>query len=137
MKTKLAVFLLLSIIFTQAQTECSIEKSTFGIQIGFLGIWVHNEFKISNQIALRSEFGLDSGILGGSLYPKNGFLMTPIITLEPKWYYNLCKRTENSKMIRNNSGNFTSIKLNYNPDWFIISNINNINIVNQFSIIPT
>jgi len=36
-----------------------------GIQTGFLGIWVHNESKLSNTISLRSELGFDSGFWGG------------------------------------------------------------------------
>ena len=70
----------------------SVEKSTFGIQTGVLGIWAHREVKLSNQIALRAELGMDAGIWGGSFYPKTGYLMTPVITFEPRWYYNLNKR---------------------------------------------
>ncbi|MGG5485400.1 hypothetical protein [Gaetbulibacter sp. PBL-D1] len=51
---------------TQSQTT-SVEKSTFGVQTGFLGIWVHNESRLSNSIALRSEIGLDAGIWGNDL----------------------------------------------------------------------
>jgi hypothetical protein len=117
--------------------DVSVEKSTYGIQIGTLGIWVHNEAKLSDQIALRSEFGLDSGIFGGNFYPKTGYLLTPVITLEPKWYYNLQQRSAKSKDFSGNSGNFVSLKTSYNPDWFVISNYDNLKIVNQISIIPT
>lgn len=123
-------------IFTKGQ-EISVEKSIYGIQTGLLGIWVHNELKLTNEISLRSEIGFDSGIFGGSFYDKTGFLMTPVITLEPKWYYNLEKRNSKSKNIKNNSGNFIGLKTSYNPDWFVISNYDNLKVVNQISIIPT
>jgi hypothetical protein len=114
-----------------------VEKSTSGIQTGFLGIWAHNEAKLSNQIVLRSEVGFDSGIFGGSLYEGTKFLFAPVITLEPKWYYNLNRRSSKSKNISGNSGNFVSLKASYNPDWFVISNYDDISVINQISIIPT
>lgn len=84
---------------TKAQ-NASVEKSIYGIQTGFLGVWVHNESKLSNSIALRTELGFDSGIWGGDFYDKTGFLMTPVITAEPRWYYNLNKRESKSKKNR-------------------------------------
>ena len=53
--------------------NASVEQSTYGIQTGFLGIWAHNETKLSNSIALRSEIGFDSGIWGGDFYNGTGF----------------------------------------------------------------
>lgn len=117
--------------------NASVEKSTYGIQTGFLGIWVHNESKLSNSIALRTELGFDSGIWGGDFYDKTGFLMTPVITVEPRWYYNLNKRKNKSKRIDENSGNFVSLKISYHPDWFVISNTDNVNVISDISIIPT
>lgn len=117
--------------------NASVEKSTYGIQTGILGIWVHNESKLSNQIALRSEIGLDTRIWGGSFYDRTGFLLTPVITLEPRWYYNLNKRVKKDRRIDGNSGNFVSLKTSYHPDWFVISNYDNTRIASDISIIPT
>lgn len=122
-------------ILTKGQ-EASVEKSTNGIQTGLLGVWIHNETRLSNEISLRSEIGFDSGIFGGSFYDKTGFIMTPVITVGPRWYYNLEKRISKSKNIEQNSGNFISMKISYNPDWFVLSNYDNLQIVNQVSIIP-
>jgi len=127
----------ITIIANSQNQNASVEKSVYGIQIGVLGIWVHNEIKLSDKIALRGELGLDSGIFGGSFYPKTGYILTPVITLEPKWYYNLDKRVSKSKNITGNSGNFISLKTSYNPDWFVISNYDNLRVINQISIIPT
>lgn len=115
----------------------SVENSTFGIQTGFLGIWGHNEAKLSDQIALRSELGFDSGIWGGSFYDKTGYVFTPVITLEPRWYYNLNKRVKKDRRIDGNSGNFVSLKTSYHPHWFVISNYHDISIVSDIAIIPT
>lgn len=123
--------------FIANSQTASVEKSTFGIQTGFLGIWAHNESKLSNQFALRSELGFDTGIFGSEASNINGFLLAPAITLEPRWYYNLSKRERKSKRIDGNSGNFLSLKTTYHPDWFIISNEDNINFISDISVIPT
>lgn len=129
------VFCIWSIVGISQNT--SVEKSIFGVQTGLLGFWVHNEIKLTNQIALRSELGLDAGIFGGSFYDNTSFLLTPVITLSPRWYYNLNKRFSNSKKTKNNNANFLALKMSYNPDWFVISNSKNLRVVNQVSIIPT
>ena len=103
-------------IFCNAQNP-SVEKSVFGIQTGFLGFWGHNESRLSNTIALRSELGLDAGILITDFEGRSGFLLAPVLTLEPRFYYNLNKRISKSKDITNNSGSFISLKTSYHPDW--------------------
>jgi hypothetical protein len=123
-------------LIAKSQTA-SVEKSTYGIQTGFLGIWAHNESKLTNSIALRTELGFDSGIWGGDFYDGTGFLMTPVITLEPRLYYNLNRRLKKSRRIDGNSGNFISLKTSYHPDWFVISNTDNVSVISDISFIPT
>jgi hypothetical protein len=137
MRKNLLVLLLLGLTLTVNSQNASVEKSIYGIQIGFLGIWGHNESKLTNSIALRSELGFDTGIYGGSTTNKVGFIFGPTITLEPRWYYNLNKRKNKSKRIDGNSGNFISIKTTYHPDWFFISNEDNVNLISDISIVPT
>ena len=133
---KITTLVFLSLcIFSKAQ-NVSVEKTVFGIQTGFLGVWVHNESKLSNTIALRSELGLDAGILFTDFYGRSGFLLAPVLTFEPRFYYNLSKRNSKSKDITNNSGTFISLKTSYHPDWFVISNYED-NIVSDISFIPT
>lgn len=59
--------------------------------------------KLTNQLVLISEVGFDSGIWTGSFYEKTGFLTTPAITAEPRWYYNLKKRERKSNRIDANN----------------------------------
>ncbi len=112
----LASFLMLSSYFgiSQHTKEASVEKSVFGIQIGLLGVWVHNELKLSNLIALRSEIGV-----GG----VNTSHIEPLITLEPRWYYNLNKRADKGRRIDGNSGNYISLRASYR--FFDISEVEN------------
>lgn len=137
MKKTLLTSILTCITLIVTAQNASVEQSTFGIQTGFLGIWVHNESKLSNTIALRSEIGLDTGIFGSDINNVSGYLLAPTLTLEPRWYYNLNKRQSKSRRIDGNSGNFISIKTTYHPDWFIISDTDNINFIADISIVPT
>lgn len=123
--------------FVGNSQTASVEKSTYGIQTGLLGIWVHNEMKLTNQIALRTELGMNAGIFRGNFYPKTGFIMTPVITAEPRLYYNLEKRLSKSKNISGNSGNFVSLQTNFHPNWFYISNYEDLKTFNLVTIIPT
>jgi len=135
-KLFLTVFLFGFSLLFNAQVV-SVEKSTYGIQTGVLGIYFHNETKLSDQIALRSEIGLDSGIFGGTFYRETGYFFTPVFTLEPRWYYNLEKRLAKQKTINGNCGNFFSLKTSYNSNWFVVSNYDNLTVENQISIVPT
>ena len=137
MKKKLLTLVFCGLTLIAKSQNASVEQSTYGIQTGFLGIWAHNETKLSNSITLRSEIGFDSGIWGGDFYDGTGFLLTPVITAEPRWYYNLKKREKKSRRIDGNSGNFVSLKTSYHPDWFVISNTDNVSVISDISIIPT
>jgi len=129
---RLVISLLFCGIFLAVKAqEASVEKSIFGVQIGLIGVWVNNEARLSDKFALRSEIGFDAGIT------NDDFVMAPVITLEPKFYYNLNKRVSKSKDISGNSGNFLSLKTSYHPDWFVISNSDYYNVSNQISVVPT
>lgn len=131
------VGLLLVWSFKSPAQDISVEKSTFGIQTGFLGIWLHNESRLTNRIALRSEFGLDAAISSNSFVGNRVFIMVPAITLEPRWYYNLGRRVSKSKRIDGNTGNFISLKITYHPD-IVVGNLPpNANLISDVSIIPT
>ncbi len=130
-------FLFLGLINLSFSQDSSVEKSITGIQIGLFGTDVYNESRLSNNIALRSQFGLNAGIFGGSLYDKTGFILYPKLSIEPKWYYNFDKRVAKNKNTKNNGANFYSLNIQYSPNWFEISNYENLETYNTLSIIPT
>ena len=71
MKKRILLSLIISLIYTVGKSQtASVEKSTYGIQTGLLGIWVHNEMKLKNQIALRTEFGVNASVFGGNFIQK-------------------------------------------------------------------
>ncbi len=117
-------------------TDARVEKRTYGIQTGFFGAWLYSEVGLSNSITLRLETGLDGGI-ESSFLRDDQLVAIPVITLEPRWYYNLDRRVEKSKRIDNNSGNFISIKTSYRPDLFILGGDDRVSIIPDLQIVPT
>lgn len=127
---------IVSSVFATAQEKESLEKSLTGVQIGLFGANIYNEARLNENISLRSEVSLYPSIWGGDLYSKTGFALAPAISISPKWYYNLEKRANNGKRIKNNSANYLSAKLEYIPDWFVISNTKDIHVNPTLAIIP-
>ena len=73
MKKILLTLLFCGLTLTAKSQTASVEESTYGIQTGVLGIWAHNETKLSNQIALRAEIGMDAGFQEEVFILKTGF----------------------------------------------------------------
>ena len=73
---KITTLVLLSLCINSLAQEAGVEKSVFGIQTGFLGIWGHNESRLNSAFALRSEIGFDSGIWGGDFYVSSNVSQT-------------------------------------------------------------
>ncbi|PKP40360.1 MAG: hypothetical protein CVT96_09160 [Bacteroidetes bacterium HGW-Bacteroidetes-13] len=119
-------------IFSQ---QATVEKSIFGVQTGFLGVWINHEARLAPKFALRSEIGLEAGYAGGS-FQNDVFFFAPTLKLEPRYYYNLQKRLDKGKSITKNSGNFFAINTLYTPDWFVISSESNLDVVETLSVIP-
>lgn len=114
-----------------------VEKTFFSIQTGLAGIWINNETKLSNSIALRSEIGIEHDFFVGDQYDGVGFILQSVLTLEPRYYYNLEKRNSRGKKTSKNSGNYLSLKTSYHPDWFVLNLDENITKTADLSIIPT
>ena len=120
-----------------AQENASVEKSLTGVQVGLFGADVYNEAKLAEEWVLRSQFSLNSSIWGGDLYSNTGFALTPSLSIAPKYYYNLKKRSENGKNTTNNSANYLSLRIDYFPNWFVISNVKNLSVNDGIFFTPT
>ena len=123
LRKTLLTLTLCALTFIAKSQNTSVERSTSGLQTGVLGIWAYNEARLSSTIALRTEVGFDFGIWETTFFDSynSPFLLTPVIVLEPRFYYNLKKRSENSKRIDDNSGNFIALKTGFHPDLFMRS----------------
>jgi len=130
------IYASLSLLFAFSATAqtATTEKSMYNVQTGFLGVYASHEAGLGGSFALRTEIGLDAALFGG--FNSDNLVLTPVIRLEPRWYYNLGKRSEKGKSINNNSGNFLTLALIYHPDLFVISQYDNINVPNQIDIVP-
>ena len=128
----------LATIWTNAQEteQASVEKSVFGIQTGVIGLWVHHEAKLTRTIALRSEVGLDLGYWYSDLEGVSGHFIVPSLTVEPRWYYNLDKRTKKGYRTDGNSGNYVSLRGSFYPDMVVSSSVENARFVPQLFIGP-
>ncbi|WP_172916556.1 hypothetical protein [Capnocytophaga canis] len=130
------MFMVLGLNAVYAQ-HVSVEKDLVGIQAGLLGVNIYNEHRLSDAITLRSDASLHGGFWTGDIYDKTGFLLAPAISIEPKWYYGLNRRVKKGKNISNNSGNYFSLRTEFSPNWFVISNDSNVsNDYNAISVIP-
>ncbi|MBC8320738.1 MAG: hypothetical protein ISR55_07375 [Bacteroidetes bacterium] len=139
MKKATLLFILSGLTLIVLSQENYVTKSTGGIETGFLGVWLYDEIRLTNVVALRGEIGLSSRIWNDKVVTavNSGYYVALVLTLEPRFYYDLKSRYSKSKNISGNSGNFVSINIRYHPDWFIISNDDNPNNVNQLALIPT
>ena len=99
----LGLFMLFSTVSGQVESAASVEKSIWGIHLGIDPVSVHNEVRIKNQLALRSELGFGFEYSGGDW---TGF---PRLGIEPSFYYNLAKRASEKKDIAGNSANFLAV----------------------------
>jgi hypothetical protein len=111
MKKIFALFLILLSLKSYAQ-EAMVEKSIFGIQAGFPGSWLYNESKIAGRISLRTEAGVHF-FFEKPWSANSNTAITPVFTLEPRYYYNLKRRDAKGRRTANNSGDYLTIKLSY------------------------
>ena len=122
---KKITFIFLSFLLFQiskAQDGVSVEKSLIGGQVGYLGAWANYEAKLSNRITFKTEVGIDNGYLVESLlWSRRSF--HPIVSIEPRYYYNLGRRAESSKKIKGNTGNFWALQTRYNLPYVIDKNV--------------
>lgn len=132
---KLCFLLLLVVNQIAFAQDFSTEKSFFSGQIGLFGLYFNNELQLSNQFVLKSEVGLDFFSTDNKNIDFK--ILSPVLTLEPRWYYNLNKRGNAGKNTQRNAGNFVAITTSYHPDWFVITNLEgNVFVAHQLAIVP-
>lgn len=128
-------FLLLSgLCFSQNNR---VEAIIFGAHTGLSGLWVNTEFRLFKSLALKGEIGIENDFSVGSHYDGAGFILQPVITVEPKIYYNLKKRNDNGKSTKKNGANFVSLKTSFHPDWFVINLDPSYKRIADLAIVPT
>ena len=116
------LFILFSVASLNAQKDIkSVEKSILSIQTGYFGTWINHELKLHNQLALRTEVGTEYRLKFAIKQSFDSLKNQVSIFLEPKYYFNLKKRESKNKNIKNNAGNYISLRTNFN----ILNNLEN------------
>jgi hypothetical protein len=101
---------------TASITAQKVEDQIWGISVGISPIILYNETTLSDQVTLRSELNVGFGWTSGNAYTGGSeWAFIPAIVVEPRYYYNLEKRFNKGKITHNNSGNYLSLGLGYQP----------------------
>lgn len=124
---KIILLLFINLSFAQInknieKTNISVEKNLLTAKLGLGTFDLADEFRIDNSITLNSEIGYSIGFKKSSFDNKVRSYLIPKISIEPRWYYNLNKRIENGKSIRNNAANFFGFNISYFPKDLFITN---------------
>ena len=93
-----------------------LKSKQIEVNASIIGLSLSCEKSISRSFTINYETGLSYSFYvgGGTLYGNRfGYELSPIFSIENRWYYNLHKRFIKNKRTINNSGNFLSIKTGY------------------------
>lgn len=106
------VIIVLMTISTTAQEKENINTEKVW-RVNFLNPAIELEIPTGNKSTFSSALGVGYG--GGYpdlTYGGSGFvyIIAPFLDLQQKWFYNLEKRNRKGKVIKNNSGNFISVR---------------------------
>ena len=111
---KLSLLVLLAICTISTYSQ---EKNTYNTEkvwrINFLNPGAELELPTGDYSTFSTGLGI--GYDGGYpdlTYKDNGliYIIAPFLDLQQKWFYNLNKRMEKDKTVKNNSGNFVSAR---------------------------
>lgn len=130
MRKKTVVFLFAICLVQSIQGQEGLEDK-FNIRVGLIGGWVSYDKPLGGSFLLNSEIGYVGGIIGGN------FLFTSILEIEPRYYYNVDKRIQKGKSIKNNSASYLAMHFSYLPDFLTSTKYASTNIEKSFNIIPT
>jgi hypothetical protein len=114
---KSIIMLLAALTLASASlTAQKVEDQIWGISVGISPLIIYNETALSDQISLRSELNVGFAWSSGNTYTgASEWAFIPSIIVEPRYYYNLEKRYNKDKKTHNNSGNYLSLGLGYQP----------------------
>ena len=128
MKRLFILSILLCVTFFSSAQEnnpqsASVEQSLWSAQATLFGLWITNEARLSDEVALRSQVGLSGGYT--QTYATDYsflYMLIPEIELESRWYHSIDRRASKGRNTANNSADYVSLKSTYQPDWFTIGN---------------
>ncbi|REG92988.1 DUF3575 domain-containing protein [Flavobacterium aquicola] len=135
-------FVLISFIAKAQEAEkVSVEKNLYGAQLGLLSTSFYYETQLQRKISLRTEIGLTlvtstRDYIDPEIKDETATLITPYLTLEPRWYYSLDRRKRLGKKTYNNSSNYISLATSYISNKTPLINNGDFDVVSAITIIP-
>lgn len=130
--------------FTFSQDDNTfLKKDIVAVDIGLLlpGIWINYERHLGGLFTLKSELGLGFGFgnINGFVpddYPNNYYAFTPIVRVEPRYYYNFNRRANVGKKTSYNASNYFALSATYFSNLFTISNVSGLGVERGVLLIP-
>ena len=135
----ISIFFVVSLLSLSGYSQKRLERSLYCLQFSFTGIaYFNHELRLGSNTSFRTEIGIDNiKYWASEVYDIDGYKFAPVLTIEPRYYYNIDKRHAKSIETNYNSANFVSLKASYHPDWFYITNENSKMPISDISIIPS
>ena len=138
-------FVLLSFLAKAQETQdvekVSVNKNLYGFQLGIVNADFYFETKLQRKIALRAEAGLELVSAtreydDSMIEDETTSIISPYLTLEPRWYYGLDRRARLGKNIKNNSSNYISLRTSYFFTHAALTNSGNFDVNPTLWIVP-
>ena len=120
----LIVGLLLSLAATlsgQVPSEHATVTRQLGVQLGYLGTWAYGELPFGNQLVARLEAGVDLRIREGNWTNPTTFRFMPVVTVGPRYYYNLVRRARRGQDTYGNAANYVALPVSLESGWVVLS----------------
>ena len=129
---RLGIILILIFLINLSYGQNDKVQNVHSLKATFIGLSYAYEQSISQKSTINFELMLAGGF-GSSFINGDYWLITPIIRVEPRYYYNYLKRIDKGKKVINNSANYLSLSADYQ---FGTSIGNNAQALQTFSLIP-
>jgi hypothetical protein len=135
-------FVLLSFIAkAQEADKVSVEKNLYGVHLGLLSSGFQYETRLDRKITLMSEVGLTIGMStkesnNTEIKDQTTTIFAPYVTLEPRWYYGLDRRSKLGRNTKHNSSNYISLNSSFISAKTPVIKNGDFDIVSAIMIIP-
>jgi hypothetical protein len=139
---KKITFIFLSFLLFQtskAQDSVSVERSLIGPSVNPFGsLSFDYEVKLSTEWTLLSNIGFSYDYdKENNRSNSKGYSLRPFLGIEPRWYYNLDRRTRLSKNTKFNTGNYWSVDMKLYPKSLLVTNQSNYSVENVVYLLPS
>jgi len=112
MMKRLSIISIFIFVTTLSYAQNDKVQNVHSLKASFIGLSYAYEQSISQKLTINLELMLAGGF-GSNFIGGDYWLVSPIMRVEPRYYYNYLKRAENSKNTNHNSANYLSLSADY------------------------